>query len=89
MRKVQLGKIVPVETQKTVSKKTKQLEEVTLWKIEISDSDGILAQIEELPNTLVLWKTIPAEIKTIIDDRIKAVLEDPTIVDAEEIVKEK
>jgi hypothetical protein len=87
MRKVQLGKIVPVVTQKTVSKKTEQLEEVTVWRIEASESDGVLAIIEELPETLVLWKTIPAEIQTLIEERIKAVLDNPAIVDEEEVVK--
>lgn len=79
MRKVQLGKIVPVETRKTVSKKTEQLEEVTLWRIEISESDGIIAIIEELPEALKLWDTIPAGVLKTLEDRIKAVLDDPTI----------
>ncbi len=79
MRKVQLGKIVPVETRKTVSKKTEQLEEVTLWRIEISESDGIIAIIEELPEALKLWDKIPAGVLKTLEDRIKAVLEDPTI----------
>ena len=84
-RKVVLGKSVRVTTRKTRAKQTKDVTEVNIIRTE-TNADGVFVVLDAMPEPIQLWDKMPKALETAIDNRLKAVLDDETLLATERAV---